>query len=81
MWSGIKTGAAGIHLMEDLVIGEVKLIVQTAGVIVTEKIVNEFLAHHILPISASGIDHHHDWLVTQVEKARFFSSTSILITK
>jgi hypothetical protein len=68
MWSGIKTGVTGIHLREDLVIGEVKLIVQTTGVPVTEKIVNELLAHHVLQISASGIDHHHDWLETQREQ-------------
>jgi len=55
--------------MEDLVIGEVKLIVQTTGVLVTEKIVNELLAHHVLQISASGIDHHHDWLETQKEQS------------
>jgi hypothetical protein len=69
MWSGIKTGVAGIHLTEDLVIGEVKLIVQTTGVPVTEKIVNELLAHHVLQISASGIDHHHDWLEIQREQS------------
>jgi hypothetical protein len=69
MWSGIKTGVAGIHLTEDLVIGEVKLIVQTTGVPVTEKIVNELLAHLVLQISASGINHKHDWLETQKEQS------------
>jgi hypothetical protein len=69
MWSGIKTGVAGIHLTEDSVIGEVKLIVQTTGAIVTEKIVNEPLAHHVLQLSASGIDHHHDWLEAQKQQS------------
>jgi hypothetical protein len=68
MWSGIKTGVADIPLREDLVIGEAKLIVQTMGVLVTDKIVNELLAHHVLQISASGIDHHHDWLEIQREQ-------------
>jgi len=45
---------------QDLVIGEVKLIVQTTGVLVTEKIVNGLFARHVLQISASGIDHHPD---------------------
>jgi hypothetical protein len=69
MWSGIKTGVAGVHLTEDLVIGEVKLIVQTTGVLVTEKIVYELLAHHVLQISASSINHNHDWLETQKEQS------------
>jgi hypothetical protein len=69
MWSGIKTGVAGIHLTEDLVIGEVKLIVQTTGVPVTEKIIKELLAHRVLQISASGINHKHDWLETQKEQS------------
>jgi len=65
MWSGIKAGVADIYLAEDLV----KLIVQTTGAIATEKILNELLAHHVLQISASGIDHHHDWLETQKEQS------------
>ena len=69
MWSGIKTCVAGIYITEDLVISEMKLIVQTKDVLVTEKFVNEFLADQILQISASGIDHHHDWLETQKEQS------------
>ena len=44
---------------------EVKLIVQTTGDLVTEKIVEELLAHHVWQISVSGIDHHHDGLETK----------------
>ncbi len=50
--------------------GEVKLIVQTTGDIVTEKIVDELLAHHIRQISVSGIDHHHDGMETKAAQEK-----------
>jgi hypothetical protein len=43
---------------------EVRLIIQTTGDLVTEKIVEELLSHHVWQISVSGIDHHHDGLET-----------------
>src|SRR5215468_9733363 len=47
---------------------EVKLIVQTTGDLVTEKIVEELLSHHVWQISVSGIDNHHDGLETKVAR-------------
>jgi hypothetical protein len=44
--------------------GELKLIIQTTGDIVSEKIVDELLSHHVWQISVSGIDHHHKGLET-----------------
>lgn len=43
----------------------VRLVVQTTGDLVTEKIVDELLTHHVREISVSGIDHHHDGLETK----------------
>ncbi|MCI0392647.1 MAG: SPASM domain-containing protein [Acidobacteria bacterium] len=48
----------------------VKLIVQTTGDLVTEKIVDELLEHHVWQISVSGIDHHHDGLETKSAQQR-----------
>jgi sulfatase maturation enzyme AslB (radical SAM superfamily) len=45
--------------------GGVKLIIQTTGDLVTEKIVDELLEHHVRQISVSGIDHHHDGMETE----------------
>jgi len=45
--------------------GGVKLIVQTTGDRVTEKIVDELLARRVWQVSVSGIDHHHAGLETK----------------
>jgi len=50
--------------------GEVKLIVQTTGDLVTEKVVDELLARHVWQISVSGIDHHHDGLETKAAQEK-----------
>jgi hypothetical protein len=50
--------------------GEVKLIIQTTGDLVTEKIVDDLLAHHVWQISVSGIDHHHDGLESKSAQGR-----------
>lgn len=39
--------------------GEVKLIVQTTGDLLTAKILDQLLDHHVWQISVSGIDQHH----------------------
>jgi len=49
---------------------EAKLIVQTTGDLVTEKIVDELLAHHVWQISVSGIDHHHDGMENKSSQER-----------
>jgi Iron-sulfur cluster-binding domain len=54
-----------LDLLFEKYAGEVKLVVQTTGDIVTEKIVDELLAHHVWQVSVSGIDHHHAGLETK----------------
>jgi hypothetical protein len=56
---------SALDLLSEKYRGEVKLIVQTTGDIVTGKIVDELLSHHVWLVSVSGIDHHHDGLETK----------------
>ena len=44
--------------------GGVKLFVQTTGDVLTERILDEVLQHHVSHVSVSGIDHHHEGLET-----------------
>lgn len=65
--------------------GDVQLIIQTTGDLVTEKIVDELLEHHVWQVSVSGIDAHHQGMETKeaqdrmVEKlTRLFESRGML---
>ncbi|MDX2033236.1 MAG: radical SAM/SPASM domain-containing protein [Blastocatellia bacterium] len=49
---------------------EVKLIIQTTGDLVTEKIVDELLERNIWQISVSGIDQHHQGMETKEAQDR-----------
>jgi Iron-sulfur cluster-binding domain len=56
---------SALDLLFEKYAGKVMLVVQTTGDIVTEKIVDELLSHHVWQISVSGIDHHHAGLETK----------------
>jgi hypothetical protein len=59
-----------LDLLNQKYSGQVKLIVQTTGDLVTEKIVDELLAHDIWQISVSGIDHHHDGMESETAQKK-----------
>ena len=50
--------------------GRVQLMIQTTGDLVTEKIVDELLDHHLFHLSVSGIDQHHQGLETEEARRR-----------
>lgn len=65
--------------------GDVRLIVQTTGDLLTDRLVDELLGHHVWQISVSGIDAHHVGMETaearqrQVEKlTRLFESRGLV---
>ena len=49
--------------------GDVNLVVQTTGDLVTEEIVRELLARHVAVISVSGVDHYHAGLEEEPARA------------
>ena len=64
---------SGLELLHKKYGGEVRLIVQTTGDVVTERIVDELLEHHVWHISVSGIDQHHVGLEKKEARERLVS--------
>lgn len=61
---------SALDLLHDKYDGDIRLIIQTTGDLVNEKIVDELLEHHIYQISVSGIDQHHQGLETKQAQQR-----------
>ena len=64
---------SGLELLHKKYGGEVRLIVQTTGDVVTERIVDELLEHHVWHISVSGIDQHHAGLEKKEAREKLVS--------
>jgi hypothetical protein len=69
---------SALDLLHERYGGEVQLIIQTTGDVVTEQIVDELLAHHVWQISVSGIDHHHDGLETKAAQDELVAKLTAL---
>jgi sulfatase maturation enzyme AslB (radical SAM superfamily) len=61
---------SGLELLHRKYGAEKRIIIQTTGDLVTEKIVDELLARHVWKISVSGIDAHHQGLETSEARER-----------
>jgi Iron-sulfur cluster-binding domain len=61
---------AGLDRLHRRYDGEVRLVVQTTGDVLTERIVGELLQHHVWHVSVSGIDGHHAGLETEDARRR-----------
>lgn len=55
---------SGLDLLHQKYGDQVRLIIQTTGDILTEKMVDELLAHHVWKITIASIDEHHQGLDT-----------------
>jgi hypothetical protein len=61
---------SALDLLDTKYNGEVRLIVQTTGDHLNERILDELLAHHVWQISVSGIDQHHQGMETVEARQR-----------
>ncbi len=67
---------SGLDLLHQKYGDEVRLIIQTTGDILTEKMVDELLEHHIWKITISSIDEHHQGLDTPEAQDKLISKLS-----
>jgi len=61
--------------------GGVKLIVQTTGDVLTPRIIDELLAHHIWLISVSGVDPFHDGLEEESARTRLQEKLTAMLER
>jgi hypothetical protein len=59
-----------LELLHQKYRGEVRLIVQTTGDLLNERILDELLARHVWQVSVSGIDEHHQGLESAEARQR-----------
>ncbi len=64
---------SGLDLLHQKYGDEARLIIQTTGDILTEKMVDELLAHHVWKITISSIDEYHQGLDTKEAQDKLIS--------